>query len=229
VDVWCAAIGPAEGDALEQALEVFGEREGVERAGPADEATVRGSIETALTGESWLVMSEPRGPAAMPVLQDFARTIARATQTAVQLVASGTDPATKKKVTVLQYAAFEVRPDGDTRGMKNEAGDAFLKECPAIDDDAPTSELWGLLCSMTDTTADGLGPPFHFVVHKSAVTDPRIAALVAEARSALRVEVSNQPDGRTLVRLQLADGSRRLAYLRSDEAETFKRVIAGSG
>jgi hypothetical protein len=56
-------------------------------------------------------------------------------------------------------------------------------------------------------------------------TDPRLRALIEAGETASSVSVEDQKDGRSLVRVQRADGGRQLAFLTRDERAAFEHAL----
>jgi hypothetical protein len=56
-------------------------------------------------------------------------------------------------------------------------------------------------------------------------TEPRLRALIEAAETASSVSVEEQTDGRSLVRVQRADGVRQLAFLTRDERAAFEHAL----
>jgi hypothetical protein len=218
------AIGGVTAEVLRRGLEAFAARADVEAVAPhGPNVTLAGWIEGS-EDEASLVLEAPTGTGALATVLDLARVVAAQAPHAIRVVASGTDT-TSAGATTLDYDAYVVEPSGASRAIRVDAADEVLASHPSVDE-YPKEELWELLYAALELEHDAVGAEGRaFAFHvRPATTDPRLAELVAASRGASHVELTRQADGRVLLRMVLADGSRRLAFLRKEEAETFERL-----
>jgi hypothetical protein len=224
--VWKAAIAGPSAEVLSAGLEAFASRDDVERVVEhGSEATIAGRFETDAEGRTALVLLRVDQAHGVALAKELARSIATSAKTAVRVCFSGTEES--GGAITPDYAAFHVEPSGATQGIQVEEADRFLREHPTVPADAK-EEMWELLWSSLGELAPGSlsiasNAGFAFRARPLA-EDPRIAELLTAARGAKSVELTKQADGRTLLRMTLADGSRRLSFLTAKEAELFERL-----
>lgn len=227
--VWCAAItGPdVDFNVLRMGIAAFKARpdiEILERNDPRSE--VEGSVTNIKAGMgAHFEIVHPQMPHAIARITDLTRTIAVSTGARVHACFSGYDP----DALVPDYQVLAVEPDGRMQHMELPSADRFLREHPHVSS-SPKEELWELLyeqvADLAPRTDDSTEHRESLVLAyrlKSTVDDPRLAELIFAASSAPFIEMTEQSDGRFLLRLTAADGSRRLAYLSKQEAIHFKR------
>lgn len=105
---------------------------------------------------------------------------------------------------------------------------------------AGRNELFGLrgagIAPVVPRTVDALLPAPPATAHAAQVredalagalpSDVRLRALVEAAENARSFALEDQPDGRTLARIERTDGARQLAFLRADERAAIEASLA---
>jgi hypothetical protein len=211
-------VGVSEED-LERALGAFASEPDVEAAVPP----APWSLEIAGTWPgatgAYLELHLPYGSPSLELLLRIAASFARTIGRTLQLAIVGVEHEDAKGCDI-GYRAFEVAPDAAPRAFTREEADEASGRF-AVDN--PKEELHVLLGAATGDAPRGpfVGRPRRLHV-RARLADPRLAQLAAQLASAKESSFEDQKDGRVLLRIVQPDGTKRITFLKKEEAAALR-------
>lgn len=231
MDVVFAAVGGPDltADILEDGLCAVGTRGQLDEidedaAGIAPALRVRGPW----TGNAsaWCEV-EPIGADSLANLLDMARAIAQHTARPVRAIASVIERTLESGGVEIGYRAYDLHPDGSARPIVFEKANAA---CHEISDD-PSDELIALLWMLVDdipVTPCQSEAQVRCFRRRPRLDDPRLAQLATNIVHATHVSFEPIVGERVRIRIQEADGSRRIALVSDEEAYALRAMVSAS-